>query len=92
MSDKAGLLFVRGARVGRTLRDLSDQAGPDDWIVRPSIMMTTRLMKTWSGQTHQGRRLNPFRPANTGGIGILLTGTVVDNWYEWAVAHNYARY
>lgn len=27
----------------------------------------------------------------TGGIGILLTGTVVDNWYEWAVAHNYAR-
>jgi photosynthetic reaction center M subunit len=27
----------------------------------------------------------------TGGIGILLTGTVVDNWYDWAVAHNYAR-
>lgn len=27
----------------------------------------------------------------TGGIGILLTGTVVDNWYEWAIAHNYAR-
>jgi photosynthetic reaction center M subunit len=26
----------------------------------------------------------------TGGIGILLTGTVVDNWYEWAVLHNYA--
>lgn len=25
-----------------------------------------------------------------GGIGILLTGTVVDNWYEWAVEHNYA--
>jgi photosynthetic reaction center M subunit len=27
----------------------------------------------------------------TGGIGILLTGTVVENWYDWAVAHNYAR-
>jgi photosynthetic reaction center M subunit len=26
----------------------------------------------------------------TGGIGILLTGTVVDNWYEWAVEHSYA--
>ncbi|MEO0913084.1 MAG: photosynthetic reaction center subunit M, partial [Pseudomonadota bacterium] len=25
----------------------------------------------------------------TGGIGILLTGTVVDNWYEWAVIHGY---
>jgi photosynthetic reaction center M subunit len=29
--------------------------------------------------------------ALTGGLGILLTGTVVDNWYDWAVAHNYAR-
>jgi photosynthetic reaction center M subunit len=26
----------------------------------------------------------------TGGIGILLTGTVVDNWYLWAIEHNYA--
>jgi len=26
----------------------------------------------------------------TGGIGILLTGTVVDNWYLWAVEHYYA--
>ncbi len=26
----------------------------------------------------------------TGGIGILLTGTVVDNWYDWAVIHHYA--
>jgi photosynthetic reaction center M subunit len=26
----------------------------------------------------------------TGGIGILLTGTVVDNWYAWAVVHGYA--
>ena len=26
----------------------------------------------------------------TGGIGILLTGTVVDNWYLWAVEHGYA--
>jgi photosynthetic reaction center M subunit len=26
----------------------------------------------------------------TGGIGILLTGTVVDNWYLWAVEHHYA--
>jgi photosynthetic reaction center M subunit len=23
----------------------------------------------------------------TGGIGILLTGTVVDNWYLWGVKH-----
>ncbi|MCU0939220.1 MAG: photosynthetic reaction center subunit M, partial [Burkholderiaceae bacterium] len=23
----------------------------------------------------------------TGGIGILLTGTVVDNWYLWSVKH-----
>jgi photosynthetic reaction center M subunit len=23
----------------------------------------------------------------TGGIGILLTGTVVDNWYEWGIKH-----
>jgi photosynthetic reaction center M subunit len=26
----------------------------------------------------------------TGGIGILLTGTVVDNWYLWAVKHDVA--
>jgi photosynthetic reaction center M subunit len=26
----------------------------------------------------------------TGGIGILLTGTVVDNWYLWAVQHEFA--
>ena len=26
----------------------------------------------------------------TGGIGILLTGTVVDNWYLWAVKHRVA--
>ena len=26
----------------------------------------------------------------TGGIGILLTGTVVDNWYLWAVKHSFA--
>jgi len=26
----------------------------------------------------------------TGGIGILLTGTVVDNWYFWAVEHGVA--
>ena len=25
-----------------------------------------------------------------GGIGILLTGTAVDNWYDWAVKHNVA--
>jgi photosynthetic reaction center M subunit len=27
----------------------------------------------------------------TGGIGILLTGTVVDNWYLWAVEHHFAE-
>ncbi len=26
----------------------------------------------------------------TGGIGVLLTGTVVDNWYLWAIEHKYA--
>jgi photosynthetic reaction center M subunit len=26
----------------------------------------------------------------TGGIGILLSGTVVDNWYLWAVKHSVA--
>ena len=26
----------------------------------------------------------------TGGIGILLTGTVVDNWFLWAQVHGYA--
>jgi photosynthetic reaction center M subunit len=26
----------------------------------------------------------------TGGIGILLTGTVVDNWFVWAQIHGYA--
>lgn len=26
----------------------------------------------------------------TGGIGILMTGTLVDNWYEWAVLRDYA--
>ena len=26
----------------------------------------------------------------TGGIGILLTGTVVDNWFLWAIEHHYA--
>ncbi|MEM1415139.1 MAG: photosynthetic reaction center subunit M, partial [Myxococcota bacterium] len=25
----------------------------------------------------------------TGGIGILLTGTAVDNWYQWAIKHAY---
>jgi photosynthetic reaction center M subunit len=25
-----------------------------------------------------------------GGIGILLTGTVVDNWYLWGVKHGIA--
>jgi photosynthetic reaction center M subunit len=25
-----------------------------------------------------------------GGIGILLTGTVVDQWRDWAVLHHYA--
>jgi photosynthetic reaction center M subunit len=25
-----------------------------------------------------------------GGIGILLTGTVVDNWYLWGVKHHIA--
>ncbi len=25
----------------------------------------------------------------TGGIGILLTGTVVDNWYDWAEIHGF---
>ena len=24
----------------------------------------------------------------TGGIGILITGTVVDNWYAWGLEHN----
>ncbi|MEO1562188.1 MAG: photosynthetic reaction center subunit M [Pseudomonadota bacterium] len=26
----------------------------------------------------------------TGGIGILLTGTVVESWLDWAIIHNYA--
>lgn len=26
----------------------------------------------------------------TGGIGILLTGTAVDNWYQWAQRHDFA--
>ncbi len=26
----------------------------------------------------------------TGGIGILLTGTVVDNWYLWGIKHGFA--
>ncbi len=26
----------------------------------------------------------------TGGIGILLTGTVVDNWYDWGIKHGIA--
>jgi photosynthetic reaction center M subunit len=26
----------------------------------------------------------------TGGIGILLTGTAVDNWYLWAIKHGFA--
>jgi photosynthetic reaction center M subunit len=32
------------------------------------------------------RRAHPL----TGGIGILLTGTVVDNWYLWAVKQDFA--
>jgi len=27
----------------------------------------------------------------TGGIGILLTGTVVDNWFVWAQDHGFAQ-
>ncbi|MBY0611276.1 MAG: photosynthetic reaction center subunit M [Beijerinckiaceae bacterium] len=26
----------------------------------------------------------------TGGIGILITGTLVDNWFDWATVHGYA--
>jgi photosynthetic reaction center M subunit len=26
----------------------------------------------------------------TGGIGILLTGTAVDNWHQWAIEHDFA--
>ncbi len=26
----------------------------------------------------------------TGGIGILLTGTVVDSWFDWAIEHDFA--
>ena len=26
----------------------------------------------------------------TGGMGVLLSGTVVDNWYIWAQEHYYA--
>ena len=26
----------------------------------------------------------------TGGIGIILTGTVVDSWRDWAVLHSFA--
>jgi photosynthetic reaction center M subunit len=26
----------------------------------------------------------------TGGIGILLTGTVVSDWFAWAEAHHFA--
>jgi photosynthetic reaction center M subunit len=26
----------------------------------------------------------------TGGIGILLTGTAVDNWYDWGLKHGLA--
>ncbi|MEL6662050.1 MAG: photosynthetic reaction center subunit M [Pseudomonadota bacterium] len=28
----------------------------------------------------------------TGGIGILLTGTVVDNWYLWGIENGFARF
>ena len=28
----------------------------------------------------------------TGGIGILLTGTVVDNWYLWGIDNGFARF
>lgn len=28
----------------------------------------------------------------TGGIGILLTGTVVDNWFLWGTENNFARF
>ena len=34
--------------------------------------------------------VNPVLTPLTGGIGILLTGTVVDNWYLWAVKHGVA--
>ncbi len=30
---------------------------------------------------------SPFLCPITGGIGILLTGTVVDNWYDWGIKH-----
>ena len=33
---------------------------------------------------------SPVLTPITGGIGILLTGTVVDNWYLWAVKHGVA--
>ena len=28
----------------------------------------------------------------TGGIGVLLTGTVVDNWYLWGIENGFARF
>ncbi|MEM8682900.1 MAG: photosynthetic reaction center subunit M, partial [Pseudomonadota bacterium] len=33
-----------------------------------------------------------FLTGVTGGIGILLTGTVVDNWFVWAQEHNMVPY
>ena len=37
-----------------------------------------------------GRGGSPCSARWPGGIGILLTGTVVDNWYLWAVKHGVA--
>ena len=33
---------------------------------------------------------SPILTTLTGGIGILMTGTVVDNWYLWGVKHGIA--
>ena len=46
-------------------------------------------MRRWSRSTVGPGGLRCWCPL-TGGIGILLTGTVVDNWYMWAANHGVA--
>jgi photosynthetic reaction center M subunit len=67
------------SRTGARPRSARHCSGAGRWASTPR----------WNRST-AGPGGSPCSRPMTGGIGILLTGTVVDNWYLWAVKHGVA--
>ena len=57
-------------------------------MVRPGLLEA--LVSIFGEEVNGDRIANYERAMFTGGIGILLTGTAVDNWYLWGVKHGIA--